>query len=476
MASQFIKGLISVQGLTILTSGVLMGLSVQFDSAIVNLDSFAYPKFVWLVRVVIFVATPVIPVVLILREVNLTTKKRGLEAEWVRKQELICKLYLKQSKLDREKRKVMKALADMKMVEVSTEGVPQLFILIVLIIFSSPDFSCDFGLWENGDLIAITFLVLSLLQTYITIIVSTIASIDIRKGGQLGVKSKIVLGLSVSCQLAAKLWIMLSISVAVISPEEAIPLDMTIGVLLLMLPIPIGWVFTLLLHKLLSTDFWLLSTKDKLIHLLSTTWFTVPVRRMEDRSQRHKGRETFFALVLAGLNIVGASAATMAITTSPYLTVLLSYFLLEEVQEQRYPTLLLDQEQDQDQDQEQRYHTLAHVIRLIFIMLPSLFFHLAGCGWLLLFEKTVHPWRQLGKERERHCWGKLQGTKKGIETEPTILDQVSFSCYKPLNSVHFQEEVTMGEEEGSTEEEIEKVKNEIYFEASCLYCRKVLLM
>ena len=101
---------------------------------------------------------------------------------------------------------------------------------------------------------------------------------------------------------------------------------------------------------------------------------------------------------------------------------------------------------------------------------------LAGCGWLLLFEKTVHPWRQLGKERERHCWGKLQGTKKGIETEPTILDQVSFSCYKPLNSVHFQEEVTMGEEEGSTEEEIEKVKNEIYFEASCLYCRKVLLM
>ena len=29
----------------------------------------------------------------------------------------------------------------------------------------------------------------------------------------------------------------------------------------------------------------------KLIHLLSTTWFTVPVRRMEDWDQRHKGRE-----------------------------------------------------------------------------------------------------------------------------------------------------------------------------------------
>ena len=54
-----------------------------------------------------------------------------------REQWSICKLYLRHSKLDIVKKKVMKALADMKMVEVSTEGVPQLFILIVLIIFSS---------------------------------------------------------------------------------------------------------------------------------------------------------------------------------------------------------------------------------------------------------------------------------------------------------------------------------------------------
>ena len=47
-----------------------------------------------------------------------------------------------------------------------------------------------------------------------------------------------------------------------------------------------------------------------------------------------------------------------------------------------------------------------------------------GCGFLLLFEKTVHPWRQLGKERESNCWGKIQGTKKGIVAEPTVWDQV----------------------------------------------------
>ena len=63
---------------------------------------------------------------------------------------------------------------------------------------------------------------------------------------------------------------------------------------------------------------------------------------------------------------------------------------------------------------------------LIIVTLPPLFFHLVSCGLLLLFEKTVHPWRHLGKERERHCWGKLQGSKKGIQAEPTLWQQVGF--------------------------------------------------
>ena len=357
-----------------------MGFAVQFDNAVVNLDSFAYPNFVWLMRVVIFVATPIMPVVIILRAMSLTTEKRRLEAEWRRKQESICKLYLRHTKLDMEKKKVMKALADMKMVEVSTEGVPQLFILIVLIIFSSKPDSCV-GLLEDNDPLTITFLVLSLLQTYMTIILSTIASINIRKSGQLDVKSKIVLGLSISFQLAAKLWIMVLIGWLVSLPGGYI--DLTSGVLLLVLPIPIGWTFTLLLQALLKTDFWLVSTKDKLIYLLSTTWVTLPVRRMGERDQRHKGKETFSALLLAGLNLVGTSAALVG-TVSP----------------------------DEAPD-------------IVVSMLPSIFFYLAGCGLLLLFEKTVHPWRHLGKERERLCWGKLQGTKRGIEAEPTIWDQVS---------------------------------------------------
>ena len=136
ITSLFIKHLITVQGLTILSQGVITGLMIQFDNNVIDLDSFAYPNYVWIVRVFIFVATPVMPVFVILRALRLSSEKRKLEVEWRRNQESICKTYLRYNRIDRKKRRVMEALADMKMVEVSTEGIPQLYILTVLILAS----------------------------------------------------------------------------------------------------------------------------------------------------------------------------------------------------------------------------------------------------------------------------------------------------------------------------------------------------
>ena len=131
ITSLFIKHLITVQGLTILSQGVITGLMIQFDNNVIDLDTFAYPNYVWILRVLIFVATPVMPVFVILRALRLSSEKRKLEVEWRRKQETICKTYLRYNKLDRKKRKVMTVLADMKMREVSTKGVPQLYILLI---------------------------------------------------------------------------------------------------------------------------------------------------------------------------------------------------------------------------------------------------------------------------------------------------------------------------------------------------------
>ena len=253
---------------------------------------------------------------------------------------------------------------------------PLLYILIVFIWASSTGHSC-FGILEENDSETITFLALSLLQTYLTIILSVIGSINIRKGGQLDTKAKILLGLSLSCQMVARFLVMVNIAVAAIS-EDSKSISITTAALLLLLPMGTSWASSILLHARLNTDFLLLSTKSKLIHLLSTTWFTLPVRRLGERDQRHKGREMTFGCILATINLVGTIAACWYFG-------LLSYggFLL-----------------------------------------PPLPLHLIGCGLLLCFEKTAHPWRQLSKERQRRRLGKLQGSKKGIEAEPTIWEQV----------------------------------------------------
>ena len=62
---------------------------------------------------------------------------------------------------------------------------------------------------------------------------------------------------------------------------------------------------------------------------------------------------------------------------------------------------------------------------LVDVLLSSILFHIAGCGLLLAFESTVHPWGNLDPERELGFWGQLSGSKKGVEAEPTIWDQVS---------------------------------------------------
>ena len=106
-------------------------------------------------------------------------------------------------------------------------------------------------------------------------------------------------------------WIIIMVWIAILTFDKSFgdTISPTSAVLLLVLPILISWVANLLLHSCVSTDFHKVSTKEKLIHLLSTTWFTLPVRRMEDRDQRHKGREVILGLLLAGLNLAGTSFA-----------------------------------------------------------------------------------------------------------------------------------------------------------------------
>ena len=137
----------------------------------------------------------------------------------------------------------MVAYSDLKIVEASLEAIPQLYFLIVFSLASCllPETS-HLGLTSA---LQITFreaalLLLSLAISYGSSITSIISAIDIRKHGQLTFTSKLLLGLSVTFQLAGRLWLMVVISMLAIVDTPS--LSASHAGLLLILPVVGHWV------------------------------------------------------------------------------------------------------------------------------------------------------------------------------------------------------------------------------------------
>ena len=85
-----------------------------------------------------------------------------------------------------------------------------------------------------------------------------------------------------------------------------------------------------------------------------------------------------------------------------------------------------------------KVHTLESYYKPRFLFafgLPSLLCHLVGSFLLLLQYKLVHPWRQLGREREANLWGKLGGAKQGVDEE--------MSHWRRSDAVSYEELVEM---------------------------------
>ena len=136
--------------------------------------------------------------------------------------------------------------------------------------------------------------------------------------------------------------------------------------------------------------------KDKVLHLLSNTLVTLPVRKSREGAQVHKGRETFWSLVLVGINLLATTLITSALIS-------------EKIFSWSWSTSVENIDEFGDKYYKPRF---------FFVFgLPSLLCHLAGSSLLLLQYKLVHPWRRLGREREANLWGKLGGTKQGVDVE-----------------------------------------------------------
>ena len=194
------------------------------------------------------------------------------------------------------------------------------------------------------------------------------------------------------------------------------PLGTTTASLLLVLPLVVHWALLIILYARLNiVSFWRLSLKHKVLHILSNTLVTLPVRKTREGEQVHKAREIFWSLVLVGINLLATALVTSALVSidlhdNPVSEEESTWtrFFLESSTGDKYPS-----------------PSGSGNIRIKFIVpkfflcfgLPSLLCHLAGSLLLLLQYKLAHPSRHLGRAREANLWGKLGGSKKGLDVE-----------------------------------------------------------
>ena len=127
----WLKVLIYLQGASILVAGTMTGIVVQTSNTILSLERITSTKVAFLIRIVFFICTPVVPVIVILQAVKLSRQKETLKDEFRKNPETSpSKLYQKHEQKDQEKMKVMRAYADLKIIESSTEAMIQVCLLI----------------------------------------------------------------------------------------------------------------------------------------------------------------------------------------------------------------------------------------------------------------------------------------------------------------------------------------------------------
>ena len=396
-----LKGLVYVYGFSIGVAGFLMGLVFQTDSALIGFD----PSTQWCcalsIRLLLFILTPLLPVVVILKIVKLKRKREDLETEYKNIARDATTTWEKMRKLDEEEQEAVEAFSDLKMVETSTEAVVQ-SILLVIFTFASvllPNTS-GIGLLKENSFFEWAFLAFSFFTTLLTANKSLLGAVDIRKREQLDLKQKIVLGISFTFQLFAHVFLIVSIALLALplddSPAEDHTEDASLAVLqaviLIAAPIVLRWISIAVLHCCLSkneTRFWDLTKRKRLLHILANTWVTMPLRSNKVKEQVRKGTEIRWSMGMAGINIL----VTWAMTAN--------------LMEHKNPRFLPAPDFNSNTE-----------FPLVGI-LPSLFSHFIGCAFLLLHYKKTHPWRNVyTRQRE-------EATKSLLKEEDSLLEEVN---------------------------------------------------
>ena len=390
-----------VYGASIGIAGILMGLVFQTDSALIGFDSSTHWCCALSIRLLLFILTPLIPVVVILKIVELKRKREDLETEYRKTARDATSTWEKMGELDDDTQEVMEAFSDLKMVETSTEAVVQAILLVIFTIASVllPNTS-GIGLLKENSFFEWAFLAFSFFTTLFTANKSLLGAMDIRKKEQLALKQKIVLGISFTFQLFAHVFLMVSIALLALplgdSPAEDGSEDASLAVLqavmLIAVPIVLRWISIAYLHYCLSkneTKFWDLTKRKRFLHILANTWVTMPVRFGKVKDQVRKGTEICWAMGMAGFNIFLTWAMTTTLTKN------------------KNPRFLPASNFNSNTE------------FLLVGVLPSLLCHFIGCSFLLVHYTRTHPWRNVYARQRK------EETKSVLKEEDSLWEEVN---------------------------------------------------
>ena len=398
-----LHGLVYAYGASIGVAGVLMGFVFQTDSALLGFDPSTNWCCIVSVRFLLFILTPFLPIVVIMKAVELKGKKKYLEAIYRDNSKDATKKWERIRDLDEEEQEVVEALSDLKMVECSTEAIVQ---FILLVIFTSASVllptTSGLGLLKENSSFEWAFLVFSFLTTIVSVNKAILGAIDIRKKRQLNFKQKLILGTSFTFQLLSHVFLIVPIALLGLPLKDSPALDGSENAsltasqasILLTVPILLRWISIPLLHCCLAeneTRFWELTKRKRFLHVLANTWVTMPVRKSNMKEQVHKGREIRWSIAMAGINILVTWAMTATLM----------------VPERRSLRFLSSSAFTPDTE------------FLLVGVLPSLLCYLAGAAFLVLHYKAFHPWRNL------FTWQRKQETRAVLQEETPCWEEVS---------------------------------------------------
>ena len=125
-----LRRLIVCHGVSIVLSSCVVGWAIQMNNTIINLSGVQSPACEHLLRVCIFLVTPLIPVAIIYKAVSFSIQKQRLKADWRRSNDCrVTTLWFSLNIIQRKNRNLMVAYSDFKIVEASLEAIPQIYFL-----------------------------------------------------------------------------------------------------------------------------------------------------------------------------------------------------------------------------------------------------------------------------------------------------------------------------------------------------------